>query len=96
MPNASPLVSFVIATYNGAPFLDGTLGSAAAQTHRHLEILVVDDGSTDESAAIAGAWAARDARIRVIRIPHGGPQGARNVGVAAADPSVPSRNGAPL
>jgi len=84
VPNASPLVSFVIATYNGASFLDGTLGSAAAQTHRHLEILVVDDGSTDESAAIAGAWAARDGRIRVIRIPHGGPQGARNVGVAAA------------
>ena len=82
-PDASTLVSFVIAVYNGAAFLDSTLESVAAQTHRHLEIVVVDDESTDASPAIADAWAGRDARIRVIRVPHAGPQRARNIGVAA-------------
>jgi glycosyltransferase involved in cell wall biosynthesis len=77
-------VSFVIAVYNGAAFLDDTLASAAAQTHRHLEIVVVDDGSTDASLALATGWADRDPRMRVIAVPHGGPQRARNIGVAAA------------
>ncbi len=77
-------MSFVIAVYNGAAFLDETLASVAAQTHRHLEILVVDDGSTDASLAVAGRWEDRDARIRVIAAAHGGPQRARNLGVAAA------------
>ena len=83
-PVDAPLVSFVIAVYNGAAFLDDTLASAAAQTHRHLEIVVVDDGSADGSMAIAEAWAARDGRVRILSSPHGGPQRARNIGVAAA------------
>jgi glycosyltransferase involved in cell wall biosynthesis len=81
---ASPLVSFVIAVYNGARFLDETLASAAAQTHRHLEIIVVDDGSVDESAAMIERWTARDPRNRLIRTSHAGPQQARNAGVGAA------------
>jgi glycosyltransferase involved in cell wall biosynthesis len=80
----NPLVSFVIAVYNGAAFLDRTLESVAAQSHRNLEILVVDDGSSDDSPAIAETWAARDDRIRMLRLAHAGPQHARNVGVAAA------------
>ena len=83
-PDASTLVSFVIAVYNGAAFLDTTLESLTGQSHDNLEIIVVDDESTDPSAAMADAWSMRDARIRVIRVPHGGPQRARNAGVAAA------------
>ena len=79
-----PLVSFVIAVYNGGAFLNETLASAAAQTHADLEIVVVDDGSTDASARIIEGWARRDSRVRAIRIVHAGPQRARNVGVAAA------------
>jgi glycosyltransferase involved in cell wall biosynthesis len=79
-----PLVSFVIAVHNGARFLHESLGSAAAQTHRRLEIVVVDDGSTDDSLAVIDSWSARDDRIRVIRTHHAGPQHARNVAVAAA------------
>jgi glycosyltransferase involved in cell wall biosynthesis len=76
-------VSFVIAVHNGARFLDQTLNSAAAQTHRPLEIVVVDDGSTDESAAVIDAWASRHDWVRPVRVAHAGPQRARNVGVAA-------------
>src|SRR4029077_14386337 len=65
-------------------FLDSTLGSAAAQSHRNLEVVVVDDGSMDESPAIAAIWSRRDERFRLIRTPHAGPQRARNIGVAAA------------
>jgi glycosyltransferase involved in cell wall biosynthesis len=50
-----------------APFLDEALASVAAQTLSELEVLVVDDGSTDDSAAIGEAWAARDPRFRALR-----------------------------
>jgi glycosyltransferase involved in cell wall biosynthesis len=79
-----PLVSCVIGAYNGAPFLDQSLRSLAAQSHPRLEVVVVDDGSTDESTTIIDAWSRRDVRIRLIRTAHGGPQHARNIGVAEA------------
>lgn len=83
-PAAEPLVSFVIAAFNGARFIDETLRSVTGQTHRHLEIIVVDDGSTDESRQRLAEWTSRDTRIRVIHSSHHGPQTARNTGVAAA------------
>jgi hypothetical protein len=83
-PSAEPLVSFVIAVFNGARFLDDTLRSVTGQTYRDLEIVIVDDGSTDESRPLLTAWAARDARIRIMLSAHAGPQAARNIGVAAA------------
>ena len=55
--------------YNGAPYLAAALASACAQDHADLEILVVDDGSSDDSLLIAQAMAMRDARIRVERNP---------------------------
>ena len=82
--HSDPLVSFVVAVYNGAAFLDEALASMTAQTHRHVEIVLADDGSTDESVAMAETWSARDARVRIIRTGHRGPQRARNAGVAAA------------
>ena len=61
----SPLVSVCVPTYNGARFLRQCLDSALAQSWRDLEILVVDDGSTDESLAIARDYGRRDDRVRV-------------------------------
>ena len=61
------LVSICIPTYNGAKYLTQCLQSAQAQTWADLEILLVDDGSTDDSVAMAQAHAAGDARIRVVR-----------------------------
>jgi len=68
------LVSICIPTYNGAEFLDACLESASAQTHREVEILVVDDCSADETVAVAERHAQQDPRIIVSR-------NARNLGL---------------
>ncbi len=61
----NPLVSVCVPTYNGARFLQQCLDSALGQSWRDLEVLVVDDGSGDESVAIARDYARRDPRVRV-------------------------------
>ena len=70
--------------YNIAPYLDRCAASLTGQTYTALEILLVDDGSTDGSAALCAAWAARDARVRCIRQANAGLSAARNAGLAAA------------
>lgn len=74
-------VSVVIPCYNGARFLRETLESAVAQTHSPLEILVIDDGSTDDSAAIAESFGPP---VRVIRQSNQGESVARNRGIEEA------------
>lgn len=69
---SSALVSVLMPVRDAAPYLDEALRSIAEQTHEHLEVVVVDDGSSDASGAIADEWAARDARFRVV---HQEPQG---------------------
>lgn len=77
-------VSVVMAVYNGQRFLAEAVESVLAQTVRELELIVVDDGSTDSSPSILRALAARDARLRVLTVAHGGVPGAANTGIAAA------------
>jgi glycosyltransferase involved in cell wall biosynthesis len=77
-------VSVVIPAYNAGQTLDQTLASARGQTHRHLEIIVVDDGSTDDTAAVAATHVAEDPRVSVISQANAGVAAARNAGVAAA------------
>lgn len=77
-------VSVVIPAFNAARTLGETLASARAQTHRDLEMIVVDDGSTDATADIALRHAVEDARIRLIRQDNAGVAAARNAGVAVA------------
>ena len=67
--------------YNAARTIEETLASACAQTHRDLDIVVVDDGSTDESAAIVQRWP--DARVRLLRQKNAGVAAARNFGAAS-------------
>jgi glycosyltransferase involved in cell wall biosynthesis len=64
---ASPLVSIGVPVYNGARLLRRTLESLVAQTYTALEIIVLDNASTDETPAIAREFAARDARVRYVR-----------------------------
>ena len=73
-----PLISVIVPVYNAERFLDQCLHSIVNQTYRHLEILVVDDGSTDGSGTICDRWADRDERIRVFHQPNGGHSAARN------------------
>jgi hypothetical protein len=74
------LVSVVIPAYNAAATLDETLRSVREQTHRALEIIVVDDGSTDATLALAEGHAAADARVQVLRQANAGVAAARNAG----------------
>lgn len=78
-------VSVVIAAYNAAESLERAVRSATAQTVRDLEVLVVDDGSTNATAQVAHTLAANDDRVRVIGSGrNGGVSAARNIGFAAA------------
>lgn len=80
-----PHVSLIIPVHNAEPFLDRCLESAAAQTEPGLEIICVDDASTDASPAMLDARAAADSRFRVVHRPvNGGESAARNHGVALA------------
>lgn len=76
--------SIVVPIYNAETTLHRCLSSIAAQTHRDLEVILVDDGSTDGSGAICGQWAEGDPRFRVLRQENRGPGAARNAGLDAA------------
>ncbi|MDX1419733.1 MAG: glycosyltransferase family 2 protein [Rubricoccaceae bacterium] len=78
------LVTVIVPAYNAGRFVAEAVRSAQAQTHPHVEILVVDDGSTDDTAAQVQALADRDPRIRLIRQPNRGVAAARNRGLAEA------------
>jgi glycosyltransferase involved in cell wall biosynthesis/peptidoglycan/xylan/chitin deacetylase (PgdA/CDA1 family) len=77
----APLVTAIVPAFNAEKTIDATLKSVRAQTYRHLEILVVDDGSTDRTAALVDAHARDDARVRLIRQPNAGVASARNRGI---------------
>jgi len=74
-------VSLIIATFNHARFLDAAIDSALAQTLGAVDVIVVDDGSTDDTPAVLARYAGR---VRVLRQPNRGLAAARNAGLAAA------------
>ena len=76
----SQLVSVVVPAYNASATLDETLRSVRSQTHRALEIIVVDDGSTDGTGAIAKQHAAIDDRVQILTQNNAGLAAARNEG----------------
>jgi len=80
----APLVSVVVPIYNVASYLSPCLESLASQSHRDLEVIVVDDGSTDESPAIATSFVERDPRFRLVHQQNAGLGAARNTGLEHA------------
>lgn len=78
------LVSIVIPVYNVAEYLPECLDSLLGQTYDQLEIICVNDGSTDDSGRVLDAYASKDARIRVIHKENGGVSLARNTAMQAA------------
>jgi len=85
MTENAPDVSVVVAAFNCAGFVNRAIGSALAQEGVSIEVLVVDDASTDDTAAAVAAVAAGDPRLKLIALEkNGGPAVARNAGFAAA------------
>lgn len=84
MPTLEPLVSVLLPAFNAARFLGTAVASIQRQTLREWELLLLDDGSEDETARLAGAFAHRDPRIRVFRFSHRGIAQTLNEGLALA------------
>ncbi len=77
-------VSVIIPAFDAADWIAAAVASACAQSHRDLQVIVVDDGSRDETAAIVTEMARHDGRILLIRQANGGVARARNAGIDAA------------
>ncbi|MFE1821030.1 CDP-glycerol glycerophosphotransferase family protein [Streptomyces anulatus] len=84
-----PLLSVVVPVHNVEAYLEDCLRSVADQTLEAIEVVMVDDGSTDGSARIAAEFAARDGRFRLVRQRNAGLSAARNTGVRHTTPTVP-------
>lgn len=83
----TPLISIIIPTYNRAHLIGETLDSVLAQTYQNWECIVVDDGSTDDTEEVVGAFIYRDSRFQLHHRPHNilcGGNGARNYGAELA------------
>lgn len=80
----SPFVSIIVPVYNVEDRLERCIASLSNQTYQNLQIILVDDGSTDHSGQICDHWAARDKRITVLHKTNGGVSSARNMGLDAA------------
>ncbi len=78
-----PLISVIIPVYNGRRYLDLCLQSVTGQTYRNIEVIIVDDGSTDGSGAVCDGYAA-DSRVTVIHKANEGQAVARNIALAQA------------
>ena len=79
-----PLVSIIIPVYQVEKYLDKCIASVVGQTYQNLQIILIDDGSSDRSPAICDGWKERDSRITVIHQPNGGLSRARNAGLKIA------------
>lgn len=80
----NPLISVIIPVYNVSQFLDRCLESVVHQTYRNLEIILINDGSTDSSGSLCDEWAKKDHRIRVLHTSNSGAAAARNCGLDIA------------
>ncbi len=78
------LISIIVAAYNVGKFLDCCIKSLVEQTYPYLEIILVDDGSTDTTGKICDDWARRDRRIKVLHKKNGGISDTRNAGICQA------------
>lgn len=83
MPNSGtfPLISIIVPVYNVELYLDRCIESLVSQTYENLEIILVDDGSTDACSTMCDGWSKKDQRVVVVHKKNGGAADARNVGL---------------
>jgi glycosyltransferase involved in cell wall biosynthesis len=82
--NESIKVSVIIAAYNAEKYIEETILSALAQTHRNIEVIIIDDGSTDRTSEIVNKIAEHDGRVIYKYKPNSGASAARNLGLTLA------------
>ena len=82
--DSQPLVSIIVSLYNQEKYLGACLRSVCRQTYKNLEIIIVNDGSTDRSLQIANDLASRDQRVRIVNKHNEGLSYARRDGLLAA------------
>lgn len=80
----TPLLSIIVPIYNTATFLNRCIDSILTQKYTHFELILIDDGSKDQSGKICDEYAQKDSRIVVIHKPNGGQSSARNAGLNIA------------
>lgn len=76
------LISVIVPVYNVEAYLEKCVNSILHQTYKDIEVILIDDGSTDNSGAICEALAEADSSIKVLHKPNGGVSRARNLGIA--------------
>jgi glycosyltransferase involved in cell wall biosynthesis len=79
-----PQISVIVPCYKQAPYLDTSLRSVLDQSYENWECIIVDDGSPDDTAAVAQKWCEQDARFSYLRKENGGLSSARNAGIKKA------------
>ena len=76
-----PLVSVIMPVYNSEQFVGMAVQSVLEQTYKNFELIIIDDGSSDNSGAVCDEYAAKDSRIKVIHKVNGGVCSGRNLGI---------------
>src|SRR3546814_595628 len=82
--NEVPKISIIVAVFNSAPYLKQCIDSLLEQTLRSIEVILMNDGSTDQSGIMCDEYAAKDPRVKVVHQENGGPSNARNRGTKLA------------
>lgn len=77
----NPLISVIVPVFNSEQYLEDCITSVIRQSYKNLELLLIDDGSTDNSGEICDSFSSKDSRIRVIHKKNGGVSSARNIGL---------------
>ena len=83
------LISVIVPVYNVEEYLERCVNSLLNQSYKDIEILLVDDGSTDKSGGICEAYRRQDSRVRVFHKKNGGLSDARNFGIPRWLPAAP-------
>ena len=78
------MITVIVPIYNSSSFLDKCISSVLSQSYADFELLLINDGSTDNSGEICDSYAQKDSRVRVIHKINGGVSSARNIGLDEA------------